>query len=1129
MSFVHLHVHSEYSFLYGAGKIKELVSRAKELQMPALALTDKNGMYGAVPFYKECHNQGVKPVLGVELTAKSQRGALFQLVLLAKNNRGFETLMRLTSLAYEHAEKGVPVLPVSSFNEIDAETMFAISPFDGGIVQQLVRDGKGEEARETLFALEDTFGKDHVFIELQMHERAEERELLIQLRNWEKDGGKAIPFVATNHVQFVRKGQERAHSVVQAIGRGETLAELPSFVSSTEYYLKTEEEMKAIFHAWPTAVETALKIAEKCNVKINFGSQVLPAYPVPDGKSPSSYLREVCEEGVKNRFGDSPETKVWERLEYELSVIHKMNYDDYFLIVWDFMAYAHDRGMLTGPGRGSAAGSLVAYVLQITDVDPLAYDLLFERFLNPERVSMPDIDIDFPDDRRDEVIHYVAKKYGRDHVAQIITFGTLAAKAALRDGGRVLETPSRLIDRLAKLIPSKPNITLEEAKKDVPAIKKLLDDHEELAELFHIAVEIEGLPRHTSVHAAGVVISKEKLTDVVPVQTGNDNMLLTQYPMGVLEELGLLKMDFLGLRNLSFIKNIVRLIQEDHGVNIDIKTIPFDDPNVFAMLSEGDASGVFQLESSGMRSVLKRLKPTEFEDIVAVNALYRPGPMENIPVYIKRKHGEEQIRYPHPDLEPILHKTYGVMIYQEQIMQIASKMAGFSLGEADILRRAVGKKKREVLEKGREQFVSGAIKKGYETEDANKVYDLIVRFADYGFNRSHAVAYSIIAYQLAYLKANYPTSFLTSLLSGVVHHQDKMAEYISEARRKGIQIKGPSIHKSDSRFTAKENDIRIGLNAIKNVGVQAIEAIMAERKKEPFHDLFDLCARIPPRSLPKRTIEALIVSGACDEFGIHRAGLLANLDAALEYGEKLNEANNQKGSRLFDEPVEKPNYFDVPPFGEQESLSFEKQVLGFYASNHPVHSYSSVLGGYQRSTIKHTLENSSEGTVVRIAGLIEETKVIKTKKGQQMAFSVLSDETGEIEVTLFPTVFEAYRSIAEKGKLVFLEGRTSCHNGQMKLNGDKMTLLDKLKSGKKSEKESVLYLKLDHDHQDPGYRERLKRMLKDDPGDMTVVLYDEKLKKVYRLNHEWNVSGEKSLQIRLKSLLGEKNVVVKQE
>ncbi|WP_183163813.1 DNA polymerase III subunit alpha [Alteribacter keqinensis] len=1129
MSFVHLHVHSEYSFLYGAGKIKDLTRRAKELNMTALALTDKNGMYGAVPFYKECYSRGIKPLLGVELTAKSRGDTLFQIILLARNKTGLRELMKLTALAYEHAEKGRPVLPVSALNAITKESIVAISPFEGGILQHLVSEGNLEGASETLFALEDLFGKGHVFTEVQSHNRAEEKELLLALNKWRKESDNKIQFVASNHVQFVFPEQSRAHRVVQAIGRGVTLEELPAPVSSDDYYLKTQDEMARLFRGWPEALEATVHIADMCNVEIDLGNQVLPEYPVPQGESAGSYLRKKCEEGIAKRYGDTPGQGVWERLDYELSVIHSMNYDDYFLIVWDFMDYAHTQGMLTGPGRGSAAGSLVAYVLEITDVDPIQYELLFERFLNPERVSMPDIDIDFPDDRRDEVIRYVAQKYGRDHVAQIITFGTLAAKAALRDGGRVMQTPQKLIDRLAKLIPSKPNIKLHEAKKDVPAISKLLEEHEELDELFSIAVEIEGLPRHTSVHAAGVVISRDKLTDIVPVQTGNDDINLTQYPMGILEELGLLKMDFLGLRNLSFIKNITELIKEDHGETIDIKAIPFNDKNTFSMLSEGDASGVFQLESSGMRSVLKRLKPTEFEDIVAVNALYRPGPMENIPVYIKRKHGLEKVTYPHADLKPILEKTYGVLIYQEQIMQIASRMAGFSLGEADILRRAVGKKKREVLEKGRAQFVGGSTKNGYSAKEADGVYDLIVRFADYGFNRSHAVAYSIIAYQLAYLKANYPTSFLTALLSGVIHHQEKMAEYIAEARRKGIKVKGPSVIESSARFKAIGNEIWIGLAAVKNVGVQAIQAILEERAKEPFQDLFDLCARIAPRHLPKRALEALIVSGACDEFGIHRAGLLANLDAAMEYGAKLNESRSQKGTALFDEDVVKPDYFDVPPFGDQEELQFEKQVLGFYATNHPVHSYGDTLEEYQRSTVKHTLENSDEGKVVRLAGLIEDVKVIKTKKRQQMAFMQLTDETGEAEITLFPKIFEKYRSVVNKGELLFIEGRTSYHNGQLKINADKMTLLENLKKSFKQKAGKVLYVKLDGDHQDPGYRDRLKRMLKDDPGEVRVVLYDEEVKKVYRLNEEWSVSGDESLLIRLKDLLGEKNIVIRQE
>ncbi len=1131
MSYVHLHVHSEYSFLYGAGKIDHLVAQAKHLGFPALALTDRNGMYGTVPFYKACKNAGIKPVIGVELTFKKSDGessSLFQLVLLAKNNKGLQKLMQLTSLAYEQEERGKPIIQFEDLHNI--QELIVISPFEGGLVQQRVKEGGLYRADEALVNLQHTFGEINVYIELQQHNRAEEKQLLLDLNEWKKQTTENPRFVASNHVQFVTANQGRAHRVVQAIGRGQTLEELPEIVSSDEYYLKSSQQMKALFEAWPEACKNTEVITEQCNVEIEFGNQVLPKYPVPSDKSAIAFLRERCEEGVVKRFGSVPDKEVWKRLDYELSVINDMHYEDYFLIVWDFMAYAHEMGILTGPGRGSAAGSLVAYALEITDVDPIKYELLFERFLNPERVSMPDIDIDFPDDRRDEVIHYVASKYGACYVAQIITFGTLAAKAAIRDVGKVLSVNQHLIDRVAKLIPSKPNVTLTDALKETPSLKKLVQENDDLQELLSVAMEIEGLPRHTSIHAAGVVISEHKLTEVIPIQTGNDGLKVTQYPMGTLEELGLLKMDFLGLRNLNFMKSIVQLIQEDYQKVVDIKTIPFDDVATFQLLSEGDTSGVFQLESTGMRNVLKRLKPTEFEDIVAVNALYRPGPMENIPVYIRRKHGQEPVTYPHNDLKPILDKTYGVLIYQEQIMQIASKMAGFTLGEADILRRAVGKKKREVLEEARDQFTSGAQKRGYELREANHVYDLIVRFADYGFNRSHAVAYSVIAYQLAYLKANFHTSFLTALLSGVLHHHEKMAEYLSEARKKGIEVKRPSVNDSGARFSASGKTIRIGLKAIKNVGIQSVTAILEERRNGVFKDLFDLCSRIEAKVLPKRALEALIVSGACDDFGIHRAGLLANLDSAIEFGEKARNFIQQNETALFKEDLEKPEYFDVPPFGEQEALSFEKQILGFYASNHPLHPYLDHLTSYDRKSIKLIADDGREGGKVRLAGLVEDVNVIKTKKGDQMAFVILSDETGEMEITFFPKTFEKYRQMVEKDQLVFMEGTIGTHKGQLKIHADKMTSIESVIAKANNEVKSfILYVKIDQNHQDSGYKDRLKRLLQDDPGDVQVVLYDENKKKVYRLPSEWNVSANKNLLSRLEVLLGEKNIILKQE
>ncbi|TMW71709.1 DNA polymerase III subunit alpha [Alteribacter natronophilus] len=1124
MSFVHLHVHSEYSFLYGAGKIEALVKRAKESGMSALAITDLHGMYGVVPFYKACIKEGIKPLLGTELVF-TDGDEQFPLVMIARNNEGLRTLMKLTASAYDTMVKGQPMAHVKQLNRIRPDSLVAISPFEGGPVQKQIEQGDRNGAEMMLDKLQKAFGSRNTYIELQQHGRAHEKERLLKLNEWNKSTGRELPFVASNHVQFALPGDDLAHRAVQAIGRGETLEELPDSCSSEEYYLKTQEEMNGLFSSWPEACSRTVEIAEMCESEIQFGESYFPKFPVPEGETADGYLRKQCEEGLISRYGEDPAPEVRKRLEYELKVITDMKYEDYFLIVWDFMAYAHKNGILTGPGRGSAAGSIVAYVLRITDVDPIAYDLLFERFLNPERVSMPDIDIDFPDDERDRVIRYVAEKYGHDHVAQIITYGTLAAKAAIRDTGRVMGTDQRLVDRLAKLIPSRPNVTLKDALAESDEFRRLTEEEETLGELYRTAVRIEGLPRHTSVHAAGVVISEAPLTDVIPVQTGNGEIRLTQYPMGILEELGLLKMDFLGLRNLSFIKDIVRLVKEDHGEEVDIKTIPFDDSGTFRLLGEGDTSGVFQLESSGMKSVLKRLKPTDFEDIVSVNALYRPGPMDNIPLFIRRKNGEEKIGYPHRDLKPVLEKTYGVVIYQEQIMQIASIMAGYSLGEADILRRAVSKKNREALEEGRTAFVNGAVSKGYSRQEADLVYDLIVRFAEYGFPRSHAVAYSVIAYQLAYLKANYPASFLTALLSGVLHHQEKMAEYISEAKKKGIMVAGPSVNRSDARFKSEGEAIVIGLKAIKSVGVQAIGAILEERRLGPFEDLFDLCARIPARLLPKRALEALIVSGACDEFGMHRAGLLANLDQAMEYGESFRESVEPA---LFKDEVEKPEYFDVPPFGDQEMLRFEKEVLGFYATNHPVTPFAEILEQYSRTFLKDVPGMGEQSHSIRIAGLVESVKVIKTRRGQQMAFAVLSDETGEMEVTFFPEQYAQVRPHLEQGSLLFVQGKTSFHKGQTKVNGDKAAPLDSL-TEKDSKPVEILYLKLDAAHQDPGYRKKLTHLLKDDPGAVPVVVYDETKKKAYQLDDQWHVSGDEGLLRRLGVLLGDKNVVLKQQ
>jgi len=1128
MGFVHLHVHSEYSLLRSAAKIKKLVEEAVNKNFKALALTDIDAMHGVIPFYKECKKYEIKPVIGVELAVSQtilsdREKPIHRLLFLAKNNEGYRALLTLTSKAQTRENSLEPYL---TYEELRPYLMdvIVISPFEQGEIQQLIEDGSefaGEELYEKLVSFA---GNENVYIEIQNHWRRNERERLLSLRDW--INRKQIPVVATNHVHFIKKDQVDAHRVLHAIRLGERLSALESDISSEEYTLKSESEMKEVFPSWVDALYESERIADRCNVEISLGESVLPHFPLPDGSDSHTFLKTICHQGLKVRY-KTITSELTERLEYELKIISDMNYEDYFLIVADFMDYAHKQRILTGPGRGSAAGSLVAYVLHITNVDPIKYGLLFERFLNPERVSMPDIDIDFSDQQRDQVIQYVAQKYGKDHVAQIVTFGTLAAKAAIRDAGRVLNVEQKKVDRVAKQIPSRPNVKIRESVNENKSFMEMIENDPELTELFRIAEQIEGLPRHTSIHAAGIVISKELLTNVVPLQKGHDGLFLTQYPMGDLENIGLLKMDFLGLRNLSFIEKLIHLIYKTTGTQVNINELPIADERTFQMLGQGDTSGIFQLESAGMKSVLRRLKPSHFEDIVAVNALYRPGPMENIPSYIARKHGTEAVSYPHPDLEAILKPTYGVLIYQEQIMQVASKMAGFSLGEADVLRRAVGKKKRETLERTREQFVNGALNKGYLSEEADNVYDLIVRFADYGFNRSHAVAYSMISYQLAYLKANFPLQFTSGLMDMSIHHQDKLSEYISEARRKGILIVGPSIHKSDALFTVKDQSIWIGLASLKNVGLQTVQKILEQRSHEPFESLFDLCAKIPSKFLPRRALEALVFAGALDDFNIDRATLLASIDDALEFGLEEQEKQNRGQAPLFFEEEKNPQYTEVSHLSDKDRLRFEKEVLGFYASGHPVEEDKSVLQQFDRKKIAKVKELSIDRTRVRIAGMIEDQRVIQTKNKEQMAFLRLSDETGEIEVTVFPKAFSKFQIILQKDELIFVEGRVQEHKGDKKILLDKCTTLDVLKRKQQERNQPILYLNITTLHERLGKLDELKKILENTPGEVPVVLKYEANQQAVRLSEMWNVTDNDAFILKLKGILGNKNVFLR--
>ncbi len=1115
MTFVHLHVYSSYSLLSSTAGIEQLVKNAKMKGFSAVALTDYNVMYGTFAFYKECMKQGIKPIVGLTVDVMSvlEEEKSYPLVLLAKNQAGYRNLLKISSAVQTKAKEGLPVKWLKAYSG----GLIAFTPGLRGEIETNILRGNKEKALLCTERLKETFEEDSFFLAIQNHGLNEELQVMEEMVRI--SGKTGIGLIATNEVYYLEKEDSFAHECLLAIKHGKKLQdENREKLKNDEYYLKTASEMTDLFSAFPDALENTLKIAEQCRVELDMGKLNLPAYPVPDGLTADEFLEQLCRHGFRQRYGmDAPESYK-ERLSYELSVIKKMKFSDYFLIVWDFMRFAREKGILTGPGRGSAAGSLVAYCLFITDVDPMKHGLLFERFLNPERITMPDIDIDFPDNKRDDIIRYVVNKYGRHHVAQIITFGTLAARAVLRDVGRAFGLNAKEQDYLAKLVPSRLGITLREAYKESEGLRKYVAESPLNKKLFETACKLEGLPRHTSIHAAGVVISAEPLVHSVPIQEGHDDIFLTQYSMEHLEDAGLLKMDFLGLRNLTLIENIIESIYKHTGRKIDIKGIPLDDKKTYQLLSAGETTGVFQLESEGMRSVLKRLKPGRFEDIVAVNALYRPGPMENIPVFIRRKHGLEKVIYPHPALKPILENTYGVIVYQEQIMQIASTMAGFTLGEADLLRRAVGKKQKEILDKEREHFVAGSVKKGYDRKTANEIYDLIVKFANYGFNRSHAVAYSFIAYQLAYLKAHYPLYFMSCLLTSVIGNEKKIAEYIRELKEMGYSILPPSINKSGYGFLVENNQIRYSLAAIKGVGIAALREIFKARKSGNFQDLFDFCLRVPIKSVNRKTIEALVYSGSFDEFGVDRAVLLASIDVAVDHAQLVKPDGVDQGDLLFDL---KPKYVEVEPLSIENKLRFEKEVLGFYLSAHPVSAFAEY---FPRMGVR-PLDRLKDSRFEKTAALIADIRKIRTRKGEAMAFLTLSDQSGEMDGVVFPKVYKRIMVLLQKGNILVFEGRVDVRRGKRQLVIE--NALDIKTAVKEMEEKRTLYLKIEKTMENREALHELKKILEECKGDTDVVLFYESSGKILRLKPEERVSPSESLLKKLSSLLGTQNVVLK--
>ncbi|MEF2243421.1 DNA polymerase III subunit alpha [Paenibacillus sp. IITD108] len=1049
-SFVHLHVHSEYSLLDGAARIRDLVDRAAELQMEALALTDHGVLYGAIPFYRKCREKGIKPIIGCELylttASRFEKGSrkenpIYHLTVLAKNKIGYQNLMKLSSIGHLEGFHYRPRVDLESLAAY-SEGLICLSGCMGGELSQLVLQDKLEEAAAAAARYKQIFGDDF-YLELQDHGILEQKRIaqhLIQLSE-QLD----IKLAATNDVHYLRKEDAAVQDVLICIGTGKTVQDEERMrMTTNELYLRSKSEMAALFQHVPQAISNTVEIADKCCLVLEFGQALLPVFePVPEGSSSAQYLAKLCEDGLHQRYATLPQWQAdeafvrtaRERLAYELSVIETMGFSDYFLIVWDFVRFAHEKGIRTGPGRGSSAGSIVAYVLNITDVDPLKYKLLFERFLNPARITMPDIDIDFNDERRDEVIAYVAAKYGEEHVAQIITFGTMAAKAAVRDVGRAMNVPFQEVDRTAKLIPNQLGITLPEALRASSELKEVYERQPRSQAMLQMAMKVEGMPRHASTHAAGVVISREPLTHYVPLQSGGEHSPLTQYSMEHLEAIGLLKMDFLGLRTLSIVERTINWIHELYEQEIDFRQIDDADPLTYAMIGKGETTGIFQMESAGMRRVLRELKPTQFEDIISVLALYRPGPMEFIPKYIAAKHGKEQIVYPHPTLEPILQDTYGIIVYQEQIMQIASTMAGFSLGEADLLRRAVSKKNREILDEQRGHFVSGSLETGYSESDANLVYDMIVRFADYGFPRAHAAAYGVLAFQTAWLKAHYPIAFMAAMLTSVTGNFRKIAEYADECRRMGFAVLPPDINTSFVTFTPAEEGIRFGLAAVKNVGKQAIEALLQARSERAFDNLLDLCKRVDLRVVNKRVLESLIQAGACDSLPGHRSQLLGGLEETIEAAQKWRKESEELQIELFgleevqNWDVELP---DVRPFSLSQKLELERELLGMYLSGHPLDDAAALLDPLELDRLID-LSDAADGSIAVIGAMVADLKPFTNKKGNAMAFLSLEDRVMRVEGVVFPAVWKRTADKLAKGEIVIVQATVQHEEEDYKL------------------------------------------------------------------------------------------------
>ena len=1057
MSFAHLHVHTEYSLLDGSNKIKEYVARVKELGMNSAAITDHGVMFGCIDFYKAAKEAGIKPILGCEVyvapgsrfdreTVKGEE-RYYHLVLLAENDLGYSNLTKIVSKGYVDGFYYKPRVDMEILQQYH-EGIIALSACLAGEVPRYLVRNFYEEGKKAALRYQEIFGKGNFFLELQDHGIPEQRLVNQQLMRMSQETG--IELVATNDVHYTYESDADSHDILLCIQTGKKVSDEDRMrYEGGQYYVKSEEEMRSLFPYALQALENTQKIADRCEVNIEFGVTKLPWFDVPEGYTAWEYLNKLCREGLE-RLYDPVTEELKERLDYELNTIRTMGYVDYFLIVWDFIKFARDHEIMVGPGRGSAAGSLVSYTLGITQLDPMRYQLLFERFLNPERVTMPDIDVDFCFERRQEVIDYVTRKYGKDRVVQIVTFGTLAARGVIRDVGRVLDMPYAQVDSIAKMIPTELNITIDKALTMNHELKELYESDDEVHYLIDMSRRLEGLPRHTSMHAAGVVISQKPVDEYVPLSRASDGTLVTQFTMTTLEELGLLKMDFLGLRTLTVIQNAVHLAERSSGQKIDISAIDYNDPKVLEMIGSGKTEGVFQLESGGMKNFMKELKPKSLEDIIAGISLYRPGPMDFIPQYIKGKNHPETVTYDTPLLKPILEQTYGCIVYQEQVMQIVQALAGYSLGRADLLRRAMSKKKAAVMEKERESFVygnpedgvPGCVNNGISEKIANRIYDEMIDFAKYAFNKSHAAAYAVVSYQTAWLKYYYPVEFMAALMTSCIDNPGKVAEYILNSRQMGISILPPDVNQSEGIFTVEGKSIRYGMSAIKGIGKPVMEAVTREREENgPFVSLQDFAGRMTGKEINKKTVENFIKSGAFDSLGATRKQMMqiyiSVLDAAAQ--ERKNSLTGQMS--LFDfVDAETKHSYEIPlpnvgEYGKEEKLAFEKEVLGIYISGHPLEEQEECWRKNITAVTTDFLPDEEtgfpkvvDGAKVIVGGMITDKKIKYTKNNKTMAFLTLEDLLGTLEIVVFPRDYERNAALMQEDAKVFIQGRVSAED-----------------------------------------------------------------------------------------------------